>query len=52
MDRKKSTSLDSSSIFALRSFRTDQIENTFSQLVHWCVLGICLAMGIVYRDIT
>jgi hypothetical protein len=32
------------------SYRTDHVENSASQLVHWCVLGICcLATGVVYR---
>jgi hypothetical protein len=52
MDRRESTSLESSSLVASCSFCKDRIENTVSQLVHWCVLGICLEMGIVYRDIT
>jgi hypothetical protein len=38
-----------SSIVASRSYRTDRVENTSSQLVHGCVLGICcLATGVVY----
>jgi hypothetical protein len=29
--------------------RTDRVENTASQLVHWCVSGICcLATAVVY----
>jgi hypothetical protein len=42
-----------SSIVASRSRRTGRVENTASQLVHWCVLGMCcLATGVVYRGVT
>jgi hypothetical protein len=41
-----------SSIVSSRSCRTDRVENISSQLVHWCVLGICcLAMDVFYRVI-
>jgi hypothetical protein len=47
MDRTENTSPNSSSIVASRSCRTDHVENTVSQLVHWCVLGTCcLATGL------
>jgi hypothetical protein len=37
----------------LKHLGTDRVENTASQLVHSCVLGICcLATGVVYRVIT
>jgi hypothetical protein len=41
------------SIVTSRSCRTGLVENTASQLVHWCVLGICCrATAVVYRVIT
>jgi hypothetical protein len=47
MDCIESTSPKSSSIVASRSYRTDCMENTASQLLHCCVLWICcLAMGV------
>jgi hypothetical protein len=41
------------SVVASRGCRTDRVENISSQLVHWCVLGICcLATDVVYGVIT
>jgi hypothetical protein len=56
MDCIETSSPNRSYIVASRSCRTDRIENTTSQLVHSCVLGICLghylATAVVYRVIT
>jgi hypothetical protein len=53
MDRIQNTASNSYSIVASRSCGTNRVENTSSQLVYWCMLGICcLATGIVYRVIT
>jgi hypothetical protein len=45
-----------SSIVVSRRCRTDRVENTASQVVHLCLLGICcghyLATAVVYRVIT
>jgi hypothetical protein len=39
-----------SSVDASRKCRTDDVRNTSSKLVHWCLLGICcLATDVVYR---
>jgi hypothetical protein len=44
---------NSSYIFTSYSCHTDCVQNTTSQLFHWCMLGICcLAMGFVYRVVT
>jgi hypothetical protein len=52
MDRVENTASNNSSIVASRNCRTDHVENTASQLAHWCVLGICcLPTGVVYRVI-
>jgi hypothetical protein len=52
-DRIENTASNGSSTVESRSYRTDLVENTASQLVHWYVLGICcLATDVVYRDIT
>jgi hypothetical protein len=55
-NRKENASSNDSSIAALRICRTVRIENTASQLLHWCVLRICcihyVAKAVVYRVIT
>jgi hypothetical protein len=44
---------NSLSVVASRSCRKDRVENTDSQLAHWCSLGICcLGTGVVYRVVT
>jgi hypothetical protein len=44
-DRVENTASNISPILASRSCRTDIVENTSSQLVHWCVLRICCLGG-------
>jgi hypothetical protein len=49
----ENTAPNTFSIVASRSCRTDRLENTDSQLVHWFVLGIYyLAKGVVYKVVT
>jgi hypothetical protein len=52
--RKSSPNI--SPIVASRNCCTDRVENTASQLVHWCMLRICcgyrLTTAVVYRAIT
>jgi hypothetical protein len=44
---------NSSYIITSHSRRTDRVENTASQLIHWFVLRICcLPTGVVYKVIT
>jgi hypothetical protein len=53
MDHVENTASNCSSIAVSRSCHIDCVVNAASQLVHWCVLGICfLASGVVYRVIT
>jgi hypothetical protein len=41
MNRVENTASNSFYIVATHSCPTDHVENTSSQLVHWCMLGIC-----------
>jgi hypothetical protein len=52
-DHIENTAYNSSSTVASHSCRTDGVENTASQLVHWCLFRISfLATVVFYRVIT